>query len=195
MLIRHGATQWSVSGRHTGRTDIALTSKGREQAQVTAVGIRSLLGNEFDFVRVFTSPLQRATETASIVIGPGIPVTRDENLLEFNYGEYEGLTLEEIQTRRPGWNLWIDGCPGGETAHQVGERADTFLTSLSSDDGPIVVFSHGHLLRVLAARYIGLDAKVAQFLMLDTATISVLQDLRGSRVINVWNLDSALLFR
>ncbi len=126
MLIRHGATQWSVSGRHTGRTDIALTSKGREQAQVTAVGIRSLLGNEFDFVRVFTSPLQRATETASIVIGPGIPVTRDENLLEFNYGEYEGLTLEEIQTRRPGWNLWIDGCPGGETAHQVGERADTF---------------------------------------------------------------------
>ena len=181
VLARHGETEWSRTGRHTGRTDVPLTEVGRRQASLLAV---SLAGRHFE--RVLSSPLSRALETCRLAGFGDAAETRDE-LLEWDYGKYDGLTTLEIRSERPGWSLWRDGCPGGETATDVGERADRLLEELREIPGDVALFAHGHVLRVLAARWIGLPAPAGALLALATATVSTLGWERETAVVRLWN--------
>src|ERR1700750_3206057 len=151
-LARHGETAWSLSGQHTGLTDLPLTERGELNAR--ALGPR-LQG--FSFIKVFTSPLKRAVRTCELA-GFGGEAETDDNLVEWNYGQYEGLRTKEIHQQRPGWQLFRDGCPGGETPDQVGARADRIVNRIRSFQGNVLLFSSGHFLRVLAGRWLGLDA-------------------------------------
>ena len=182
VLVRHGETQWSASGRHTGRTDVALTAQGERQAKAVVPVIEGR-----DFALVLSSPLQRASRTAEIAGFPDAEL--DPDLQEWDYGAYEGLTTAEIRERRPGWFLWRDGVPGGETLHDVGDRADRVIARIrrSLEDGDVAVFAHGHLLRVLGARWVGLDPSCGAHLALDTATVSVLGFEHAEPVIRRWN--------
>ncbi len=182
VLARHGETEWSRDGRHTGRTDVPLTEEGRRQAELLA---RSLEGMEF--TRVLTSPLSRAVDTCRLAGLSGRAEPRDE-LLEWDYGEYEGLTTPEIRQRRPDWYLWRDGCPGGEGPDDVGRRADSLLADLRDASGHVALFAHGHVLRVLAARWIGLEASGGGLLALATATVSALGWERDLAVLRRWNM-------
>ena len=143
VLVRHAETEWTLSGQHTGRTDIPLTDRGREAASRLAAPV-----SEWSFARVLCSPLQRARETCELC-GLSERAERDELLEEWDYGDYEGLTSAEIDQRRPGWSLWRDGCPGGEQPGDVGARADRVLAASLAGPSPVAVFSHGHFLRVL----------------------------------------------
>jgi broad specificity phosphatase PhoE len=192
ILVRHGATEWSVSGQHTGRTNIELTEQGRTQAHRAAKAVRKVMGSDFATAPVFSSPLARAKETAQIIFGSG-RVRFDNNLMEFDYGDYEGLTSTEIRLSNPTWEIWNDGCPNGETCDAVGMRADSFLQSIERSDATVVAVAHGHLIRILAARAIGLPGAQGQIFTLDTATISIIEDVRGKRAIKMWNLDPVLL--
>lgn len=180
VLVRHGETEWSRDGKHTGSTDVALTERGREQAG--ALGA-TLAGRSF--VRVLTSPLARATETARLA-GYAAAEPRDE-LREWDYGAYEGRRTVEIREERPGWTLWTDGVPDGETAAEVAARVDAVIGELRTTEGAALVFAHGHLLRVLAVRWIGLEPDAGRLLALDPATVSVLGLERETPVIRVWN--------
>jgi broad specificity phosphatase PhoE len=181
VLVRHGETEWSLSGKHTGRTDIPLTEAGRREAGHLA---RRL--SERRFALVLTSSLVRAVETCRLAgLGAGAEVRDD--LMEWDYGEYEGLTRAEITARVPDWDLWRDGCPGGESAADVGGRADRILAELHAIEGDAAVFAHGHLLRVLAARWLGMAPEAGRSFALSTATISVLGDENGGPVIFLWN--------
>ena len=180
-LARHGETEWSRAGRHTGRTDVELTENGREQAGKLR---RRLEGR--DFVRVLTSPLSRATETC-VLAGLGDAAERTDALLEWDYGEYEGLTTPQIREDRPGWVLWRDGCPGGEMAADVGARVDPLVAELLQATGDVALFGHGHVLRVLAARWLGLRPGDGALLALDTGTLSALGWERETSVIRRWN--------
>ena len=180
ILVRHAETEWSLSGQHTGRTDIPLTEHGREVAAALRTRLRGL-GPE----RVLTSPLTRATETAELA-GLGDRAERTDALLEWDYGDYEGLTSPQIDELRPGWSLWRDGCPGGEDAAQVGARADAVL-ALIGPRGTTAIFSHGHMLRVIGARWIGLGPGDGALLGLSTAAICVLGSEHGTHVIWRWN--------
>ncbi|MDA8294993.1 MAG: histidine phosphatase family protein [Actinomycetota bacterium] len=184
-LVRHGSTEWSRTGRHTGRTDLELDPTGRDQAK--ALGER--LGEQ-DFAVVLTSPLQRARQTCELA-GLGERAEVDEDLAEWDYGDYEGRTTAEIRAARPGWQLFRDGCPHGEAAAAVGARADRVLERLADDPrcagNEAVCFSHGHLLRVLAARWLGLPPEDAQLVALDTASISILGYEHEWRVVERWN--------
>ena len=192
LLVRHGETAWSVTGQHTGLTDIPLTANGYEQAAGAANAARLLLGDEFARASVFSSPLSRARITGESVVGPGRRIQVCEELLELDYGEYEGLTPAEIRHERPGWDIWTDGCPGGETVEAVGDRVDRFLQKI--EDAPTnIAFAHGHVIRILAARAVGLPARSGQAFTLDTATVSLIADVRGKRVIKMWNVDPRLL--
>lgn len=182
VLIRHGETEWSASGRHTSVTDVALTAAGRRQA--VRAGER-LAGR--DFALVLTSPRVRARETCELA-GLAAGAIVDEDLAEFAYGAYEGRTTPEIRVERPGWSVWRDGAPGGETAEQVGERADRVIARALAADGDTALFAHGHLLRVLAARWIGLPATYGGHLALTTGTLSELGFERERRAIWSWNL-------
>ncbi len=190
VLIRHGATAWSVSGQHTGHTDIALLPEGIEQANRATANVRSVLGAEWETCKVISSPLQRAHTTAGIIFGTD-RVSADENLLEMNYGDYEGLTSPEIRVNRPDWDLWRDGCPNGETTEQVGARCDAFLAarvpSAVGAPGTLAVVAHAHLLRILAARTLGLPAAQGRLFTLHTAATSVIEDVRGNRCVSLWN--------
>jgi broad specificity phosphatase PhoE len=181
VLVRHGETEWSRDGKHTGRTDVPLTEAGRRQAEALAV---ALGGREF--ARVFTSPLARAAETARIAGFGGRAEARDE-LREWDYGAYEGRTTLEIRRERPDWTLWRDGVPEGETAAEVAGRVDRLLAEPRSIEADVLVFAHGHLLRVLTARWVGLGPESGRLLALDPATISVLGYERETPVIRVWN--------
>jgi broad specificity phosphatase PhoE len=181
LLVRHGQTGWSLGGRHTGRTDIPLTAEGRRQAAL----LRGVLENR-SFERVLTSPLSRAADTCRLA-GQGERAELREELLEWDYGEYEGATTPEIRERRPDWLLWRDGCPGGETPDQVGARVDPLVGELRRLDGDAALFAHGHLLRVLAARWVGLGAADGALLALSTASLSVLGWERELPVIRLWN--------
>ena len=192
-LIRHGATQWSATGQHTSTTDLSLTSEGLAQLGPLSTALREALGEQFATAVVFSSPLTRALATAQIVLGDDREVRVDPNLIEFNYGDYEGLTSEEIRDWRPDWDIWRDGCPRGESADDVGRRADTFLAGLGDDPELLLVFSHSHFIRILAARAIGLDARQGQIFTLDTATVSLVEDVRGKRVIKRWNMNPTSL--
>jgi broad specificity phosphatase PhoE len=181
VLVRHGETEWSRDWRHTGRTDIPLTEAGREQAEV----LRAPL-SDWSFARIYSSPLSRALETCRLAgLGDGAELT--EALLEWDYGEYEGITTKQIRETRPGWFLWRDGCPGGETADEVGARVDPLIAELKRVDGDVALFAHGHILRVLAARWLGLPPQDGKLLALSTATLSVLGYERETAVIRRWN--------
>jgi broad specificity phosphatase PhoE len=185
LLVRHGQTEWSRDMRHTGRTDVPLTDEGRRQAGE----LRPLLRGH-EFTRVLTSPLSRAMDTC-LLAGLGDRAEPREELLEWDYGEYEGLTTPHIRERRPGWDLWRDGCPWGEQAAEVAARADRVIAELRSLDGDAVLFAHGHVLRVLGARWVGLEAEGGALLYLATATVSVLGYERERPVIRRWNAPAA----
>jgi broad specificity phosphatase PhoE len=181
LLVRHAATQWSVTGRHTGLSDLPLTEAGRAAAGQTA---RRLEGQSFE--RVLTSPLRRAKETCEIC-GLSAQAQIVDQLVEWDYGDYEGLTTQEIRERRPGWSLWRDGCPGGESAAEVGARADAVIAGLQSLRGQAAIFAHGHVLRVLAARWIAAEPALGARLMLDTGAVSVLGYEHGAGALKRWN--------
>jgi broad specificity phosphatase PhoE len=181
VLARHGETEWSRDGRHTGRTDIPLTEAGRVQARQLGESL-----GEWTFARVLSSPLERALETCRLAgLGDAVKVTED--LMEWDYGEYEGITTPQIRESRPGWYLWRDGCPGGETATDVGRRVDRVIAEVDDAGGDVALFAHGHVLRVLAARWIGLGPEDGALLALGTGTISALGYERETRVVRRWN--------
>ena len=168
-LVRHGETEWSLSGQHTGITDIPLTANGRRVAKLFEP-----LCAKVSFTLVLTSPLERARTTCELA-GLGARAEIDRNLMEWNYGEYEGLTPKQIHAKAPEWMLFRDGCPGGESPEQVGARVDRVIARVRAVDGHVALFAHGHILRVLAARWLGLPASAGCHFMLDTATLSVLE--------------------
>ena len=183
VLVRHAETEWSRSGRHTGRTDIPLTERGRERALALGSELR-----DHEFELVLTSPLVRAAETCRLA-GLGERAAERDELMEWDYGAYEGRRTLEIREERPGWSLWRDGVPEGETAEQVGERVDRLLADLRSSSGEAIVFSHGHLLRVLTARWLGLDPRAGRLFALDPGSLSVLGYERETPVVRLWNAD------
>jgi len=184
-LVRHGETEWSLSGAHTGRTDIPLTDAGR--AQATAIG-RYVANHRFSLV--LTSPLERARETCRLA-GFGDAAQIDPNLCEWDYGAYEGRTTPEIQTQAPGWSLWRDGPAGGETVEQVAARAEAVIARASDAAGDVALFAHGHLLRILTARWLGLEPSAGRLFALGTASLSTLGYERATRVITRWNLSAS----
>ena len=186
VLIRHGETEWSRSGQHTGRTDIPLTEEGRR----VAAPLRARLAR-YDFAAVYSSPLRRAVETAQIA-GLGERAQLRPELMEWDYGDYEGLVTAQIREREPGWTLWTHGVPHGETAAQVAARVDRLLAEVRSASGPVALFAHGHVLRVLAARYLGLPPTEGRLFALGTASISVLARDGGLPVLELWNDQSHL---
>jgi len=183
-LVRHGETAWSKTGQHTGRTDIPLTDEGR----VVASRLASALQGE-PFRHVFSSPLERAKETCQLAGLGGVVKLRDE-LMEWDYGDYEGKTSAEIKAKRPDWSLWRDGCPGGESPEDIVGRVDRFIAEVDALDGEIAVFAHGHLLRTLAVRWLRLPVDAGALLALSTATIS---KLGNERVLCLWNSDAHLM--
>jgi probable phosphoglycerate mutase len=182
-LARHGETAWSVSGQHTGLTDLPLTGRGEHNAR--RLGER-LAGMRF--AKVLASPLQRAARTCELA-GFGALAEVDRDLVEWNYGEYEGRRTSEIRAERPDWQLFRDGCPGGEAPHQVGARADRVVGRVRAVHGDVLIFSSGHFLRVLAARWLGLEAAAGRYLLLGTASLSALGYEHDAQepVIRLWD--------
>jgi probable phosphoglycerate mutase len=180
-VVRHGETEWSLNGRHTGTTDLPLTENGRRLAE----RMRPVLGKE-TFALVLVSPMRRARETCELA-GLSEKAVTDRDLMEWNYGAYEGLTTAQIRESSPGWALFRDGCPGGETAEQVGARVDRVIARARSADGDVALFAHGHVLRVLAARWIELAAQAGQHFLLDTGALSVLGAYQGAPAVQLWN--------
>jgi broad specificity phosphatase PhoE len=187
-VVRHGETEWSLSGRHTGRTDLALTEHGERQARRLAA---RLAGSTF--ARVLTSPLRRAVQTCELA-GFGDVAESDVNLLEWDYGAYEGQRGSEILAERPDWDLFRDGCPGGETPSQVGARADRVVSRVRAIGGDVLVFSSGHLLRVLAARWLGLAPDNARHFLLGTTSFGALgyEHAPDQAAVHLWNDTSHL---
>jgi broad specificity phosphatase PhoE len=180
-LARHGETEWTVTRRHTSRTDVPLTPTGEEQAQ--ALG-RLLAGLQVD--RVLSSPMARALDTARLA-GFGGLLEKVDALRELDYGDYEGLTTSQIREQRPGWDLFRDGCPGGETVADVAARMRPLLAEISQTDQTVVLFGHGHSLRILATTYLGLEPESARHLFLATASLSVLGSEHDWPAILHWN--------
>jgi broad specificity phosphatase PhoE len=182
-LVRHGETAWSLSGRHTGLTDVPLTGRGERDARALGARLHGIA-----FAQVFTSPLQRASSTCALA-GFGDVARIDGDLVEWNYGSYEGLRTAEILAQRPGWNLFRDGCPGGETAADAGARADRVVARIRAVAGSVLVFSSAHILRVLAARWLGLPPQDARCFVLGTASLSALgyDHNADEPVIRFWN--------
>lgn len=185
-IARHGETAWTISGQHTGLTDLPLTSRGERNARALTDRLKGL-----EFAKVFTSPLERARRTCDLA-GFGARAEVDRDLVEWNYGEYEGLTSAEIRAKRPDWQLFRDGCPGGESPAQVSARADHVLSRVRAVKGDVLMFTSGHFIRVLAARWIGLEPSVhSMSFLLSTASLSAVgyeHDL-GRPVIRLWNDD------
>jgi len=180
-VIRHGETAWSLSGQHTGTTDIPLTDNGRR----LAARLRPALDKE-TFALVLVSPMRRARETCELA-GLGGSAAVEPDLVEWNYGEYEGLTPRQINDVAPGWLLFRDGCPGGETPEQVGARVDRVVARARAIAGDTALIAHGHVLRVLTARWLGLPAGAGQHFLLSTGTISVLGHYYGIPAVRMWN--------
>jgi probable phosphoglycerate mutase len=182
-LARHGETAWSLSGQHTGRTDLPLTERGERNARALGERLRGL-----EFAEVLTSPLRRAVRTCELA-GFGSMAEIDSDLVEWDYGQYEGRRTAEIHAERPDWQLFRDGCPGGESPNQVGARADRVVERVRAVKGDVLVFSSGHFLRVLAARWLGLDAAGGRYLLLSTASLSALgyEHNLAEPAIRLWN--------
>jgi broad specificity phosphatase PhoE len=179
--IRHGETAWSLSGQHTGTTDIPLTDNGRRMA----ARLKPVLAGE-TFELVLTSPLQRARETCELT-GLGGMAAVDSDLVEWNYGKYEGLTAKQIHATAPGWLIFRDGCPGGEAPAEVGARVDRVIVRARAVEGDVALFAHGHVLRVLVARWLGLDPGAGRLFLLDTGTLNILSYYRGLPAVKTWN--------
>lgn len=182
-LARHGETLWSLSGQHTGLTDLPLTKRGECNARLLGKRLKGL-----EFARVFTSPLQRVRRTCELAgFGPKAEIDRD--LVEWNYGDYEGLSTQDIHARRPGWELFRDGFPGGESFEEIGARADRVVNRVRSIDGAVLLFSSGHFLRVVAARWLGLEPVAARYFLLGTASLSTLtyEHNPSEPAIGLWN--------
>jgi probable phosphoglycerate mutase len=186
VLVRHGETEWSLSGQHTGITDIPLTEHGRDEAR----RLRPLLCGS-DYALVLSSPLQRARATCELA-GLGHRMQVDPDLLEWDYGDYEGVTLAEIERTAPGWMIFTDGCPGGETPEQVAARVDRVICKVRAQAGRVALFAHGHVFRVFAARWIGLPPSEGRHFMLDTSTVSVLSYYHGTPALKRWNASITL---
>jgi broad specificity phosphatase PhoE len=181
IIVRHGETQWTLTGRYTATTEIALTENGRQDAERLGPLLEVVLRGRS--AGVYASPLQRAIDTAALALTDA-HATQDPLLAEFDYGTYEGLTTAEIQAMNPGWDIWRDGCPDGEQTAAVGARADTFLRdAVAPAPDPVIVFSHGHTSRILAARGLGLDASGGHIFASVTAPVSAVADYHGERCI------------
>jgi broad specificity phosphatase PhoE len=182
-LARHGETAWSLSGQHTGRTDLLLTERGERNARALGERLRGPT-----FAKVLTSPLQRAMRTCELA-GFGNVAASDPDLVEWDYGQYEGRRTAEIHVERPDWLLFRDGCPGGETPEQVGARADRVIARVRTVRGDVLLFSSGHFLRVLTARWLGLDASAGRYFLLGTASLSALgyEHNQAEPAIRLWN--------
>ena len=182
-LARHGETAWSLSGQHTGLTDLPLTERGERNARRLGERLRGLT-----FAKVFTSPLVRAARTCELAGFRGVAEV-DRDLLEWNYGDYEGRRTSEIHAQRPDWQLFRDGCPGGETPEQVGVRADRVVSRVRAIQGNVLLFSSGHFLRVLAARWLGLEPGAGRYFLLSTASVSALgyEHNLAQPVIRLWD--------
>ena len=180
-LVRHGETEWSLSGQHTGVTDIPLTENGRAAARL----LQPVLAEE-SFALVLTSPLHRARETCELA-GFGSRAHIETDLMEWNYGEYEGLTPQRIHAKRPDWMIFRDGCPGGESPEQIGARVDRVIAKAHAIEGNVALFAHGHVFRVLAARWIGLSSRAGQHFLLNTATLNILGYYRDTPALKIWN--------
>jgi broad specificity phosphatase PhoE len=180
-VVRHGETEWSLSGQHTGVTDIPLTENGRAVAR----SLGPILAEQ-SFALVLTSPLRRARETCELA-GLGAHAVLEPDLKEWNYGEYEGLTPKQIHAKAPGWMVFRDGCPGGETPKEIGARVDRVIARVRAAPGDVALFAHGHVFRVLVARWIGLPPGGGQHFLLDTATLNVLGYYRNSPAVKIWN--------
>ncbi len=183
-LIRHGETAWSLTGQHTGRTDVPLTENGQRQAIQLRERLQGLA-----FTHVLTSPLQRASRTCGLA-GFGSVAKNVPDLVEWDYGDYEGKTSVAIREQQPDWNIFQQGCPHGESVAHIAQRADRVLAALRLQDGTVAVFSHGHFLRALAVRWIGLPLLAGRHFTLDTASISILghdPHSASNPVISVWN--------
>lgn len=182
-LARHGETAWSATGQHTGSTDLPLTEVGERQAERLGTRLQG-----FTFLRVFTSPLQRAARTSRLA-GFGAVAAVDPDLVEWNYGEYEGRRAEDIRIERPDWKIFRDGCPGGETLAEVGARADRVIARVRAIDSSVLLFASGHVLRVITARWLGLDAAAGRYFLLSTASLSALgyEHDRSEPVIRLWD--------
>jgi probable phosphoglycerate mutase len=182
-LARHGETAWSLLGQHTGLTDLPLTEHGERNARRLGERLR-----ELTFARVLTSPLQRASRTCELA-GYGTVAEVNGDLLEWNYGDYEGRRTVEIHAERPDWQLFRDGCPGGESPEQVGARADRVVNRVRAIQGDVLLFSSGHFLRVFAARWLGLESAGGRYFLLSTSSLSALgyEHNRSEPVIRLWN--------
>lgn len=183
-LVRHGETEWSANGRHTSVTDLELTPRGEDVARTLVEPLAAT-----QFAQVLTSPRLRARRTAELAgFADAVP---DDDLVEWAYGDYEGLTTPQIRESVPGWSVWTHPSPGGETAEQVGARLDRVIARARAAEGNTLVFAHGHCLRVLAARWLGLEVAEGRIFDLDTATISVLGSDRGTPVVHRWNVPTS----
>jgi len=180
-VIRHGETEWSLNGRHTGTTDLPLTDNGRRVAQLLRPALAART-----FALVLVSPMQRARETCELS-GVAGTAAIDRDLVEWNYGKYEGLTAKQIHETAPGWLVFRDGCPGGEAPEEVGARVDRVIARARAAAGDVALFAHGHVLRALVARWLGLPPGAGQHFLLDTATLSVLDHYRGLPAVKTWN--------
>jgi probable phosphoglycerate mutase len=185
VLLRHGATEWSLSGQHTGRTDIPLLNLGREQAKAAGAHLAA-----WTFGQVLTSPLRRAAETCALA---GFEGELEPDLMEWDYGRYEGLTTDEIRVEQPGWSLWNDGVPEGERAADVGRRVDRVIARARTVDGDTLCVAHGHVLRVLAARWLELPPVAGRLFALDAGSVCVLSWDREAPVVAHWNQGQALV--
>lgn len=191
IILRHGGTDWTRTGRYTGTTDVGLTAKGRRQAAEVAPLLEHVLHGQSP--AVVSSPRHRATDTAALAL-PGRPITIDPLAAEYDYGDYEGLTSAQIRLLAPGWNIWRDGCPHGESTADVGARADAVLHAHAENEPrPVVVVTHGHLSRILAARALRLAPEDGRLFASAPASVSVIEDHHGERCIGLWNLNPALL--
>jgi broad specificity phosphatase PhoE len=186
-LARHGETEWSVAGRHTGRTDVPLTARGEQQAAALGERLRGV-----EFAMMLASPLERARRTAELAGFDGA-LAFDDDLIEVDYGDYEGRTTAEIQRARPDWDLWRDGCPGGETIAEAARRAERVLARARAADGPVLLVGHGHLTRTLASRALTLSADHGRHLALDPASLSIVGSEHAAPALWLWNDASHLL--
>jgi len=181
VLIRHGETEWALEGRHTSFTDLPLTEKGREEAGLLQTALKG-----WQFKQVFSSPLKRARETCELAgVADGVIVEPD--LSEWNYGRFEGLTTDQIQKEMPDWDVFEQGCPEGDSPARVSERVDRVIEKIRAIDGDVAVFSHGHLSRVFATRWINLPVEDSHMFVLDTATLNVLGAYHDAPAIVIWN--------
>lgn len=183
-LVRHGETEWSLSGAHTSRTDLALTAEGERRA----IELGKILGGK-KFALALSSPMKRAMDTARLA---GFAPEIDGDLGEWDYGEYEGLTTPEIQKKDPAWTIWTKTPKGGETAEQVGARADRVIARAMAATGDTAIFGHGHMLRVLAARWLGLEPQGGRYFALSTGSVSALGHEWENQVVRLWNETSAV---